>query len=250
MPIIRSQFTFEKNRLEFTQIPNNWLRDQRLSLRSIGLLAQLLSHKPGWSLTVASLAKINNCGVHSITVAIQELEDAGYLSKSQQKDDKGRFDKVLWFTQDPNDPVSDYPLSDIPTSDSPTSDNQTLKNTKTKNTNVKNTKHEQFDLFWSQYPRRVGKASARKAFMLVVDDYGDDILAGVQRLAGDPNLPPTEFIPYPATWLNREGWDDEPYPKREQKPWEKPAELPTVDWRKWYCDRDDHTFCDHETKEK
>ena len=40
------------------------------------------------------------------------------------------------------------------------------------------------------------------------------MLDGAVRLASDPNLPETQFIPYPSTWLNREGWNDEPYPDK------------------------------------
>jgi hypothetical protein len=70
-----------------------------------------------------------------------------------------------------------------------------------------------FDSFWHEYPRKVGKESARKAFMKAAKDTSvDDIVAGAVRLGQDPNLPDPQYIPYPATWLNRGGWDDEPYP--------------------------------------
>lgn len=208
MPIIRRQFDFERK--EFTQIPNAWLRDERLSLKSKGLLAQILSHSVGWSMTVAALGKANNCGYHAITASIQELESAGYLKRTQTKDDKGRFAEVLWFTTDPNSPMSENPMSDNPMSENPT-----LKKTKEKNTKEKNTNADVFDQFWGLYPRKVGKASARKAFgQLHIGDRAK-AMHGVLRLKNDPNLPPTQYVPHPATWLNREGWEDEPYPKRE-----------------------------------
>lgn len=237
MPIIRRELDFERR--QFTQIPNSWLRDENLSLKAKGLLAQLLSHQVGWSMTIGTLAKTNRCGRDMITSAIQELEIFGYLKRMQQKDDKGRFGEMLWFTTSPDDPVTGFP-----TSDSPTPDNPTLKKTKEKKTKEKNTNLDVFDQFWSLYPRKAGKASARKAFSQLDPDQITDVMVGVERLRNDPNLPPAQYIPHPATWLNREGWEDDPYPKREQKPGEKAAEGPIPRaWVKSLHDEDDHTFC-------
>lgn len=72
-----------------------------------------------------------------------------------------------------------------------------------------------FNEFWTNYPRKVGKASARKAFAKAVLRCDPNIIiTAAAALADDPNLPETKFIPHPATWLNRDGWDDEPYPER------------------------------------
>jgi hypothetical protein len=40
------------------------------------------------------------------------------------------------------------------------------------------------------------------------------IVAAAHRIANDPNLPEPQFIPHPATWLDRAGWEDAPYPDR------------------------------------
>ena len=208
MPIIRSQLDFEKR--EFTQIPNSWVRDQRLSLKSKGLLTQLLSHTPGWKMTISSLAKANNCGYHTIASAIQELETAGYLKRVQKKSDNGQFGEMIWFTVSPGEPFVENP-----TSENPTPDNHLHKKTKEKKTKEKNTNTSAFDEFWGLYPRKAGKASARKSFDLLSDESRTQAMEGVRRLLEDPNLPPTQYIPHPATWLNREGWEDEAHPVRE-----------------------------------
>lgn len=100
MPLIRGHHSFDE---KFTQIPNDWLRDPRLSLKAIGLLAQLMSHTPGWKLSIRSLARANGVGISTIKSAVQELEQFGYLSRSekQQKDDEGKFSDYVWTTQDP-----------------------------------------------------------------------------------------------------------------------------------------------------
>lgn len=72
-----------------------------------------------------------------------------------------------------------------------------------------------FAQFWDWYPRKVGKPDAAKAYEKAVKKHGEQvIIAGVERLRLDPNLPEKSFIPHPATWLNREGWTDEPFPAR------------------------------------
>jgi hypothetical protein len=72
-----------------------------------------------------------------------------------------------------------------------------------------------FDNFWEHYPRKVGKEAARKAFLKAAKDVSPDVIvSGAVSLGADPNLPEPQYIPYPATWLNRGGWDDEPYPSK------------------------------------
>ena len=80
--------------------------------------------------------------------------------------------------------------------------------------------HE-FDEFWKRYPRRTGKEAAKKSFVKQFKKHGQVIFDGLDRMVNDPNLPSKSFIPYPATWLNRGGWDDEPYPPRVLSPEER-----------------------------
>jgi hypothetical protein len=78
-----------------------------------------------------------------------------------------------------------------------------------------------FDDFWEHYPRKVGKDDARKAWDKAVKIKKVEpavIVAGAERLRDDPNLPTKQWIPHPATWLTRGGWDDEPYPEPEPSP--------------------------------
>jgi hypothetical protein len=201
MPIIRGKHQFDD---QFTQIPNAWLRDKRLSLKAIGLLAQLLSHSPGWSISIAQLARHNDCGLDLIRNAVKELETCGYLERSQKRVDN-KFAEAIWRTKDP---------SGFPSSAFPSSGNPTPKNNNDKNNNLKKY-GDWFDEFWDAYPRKIGKATAEKAFLKLGED-GALALAGARRLANDPNLPPAQYIPHPTTWLNRAGWQDEPYAPREK----------------------------------
>jgi hypothetical protein len=73
-----------------------------------------------------------------------------------------------------------------------------------------------FNEFYRVYPRHVGKGAAMKAWAKAVKIASpEEIIAGACRLANDPNLPEQQYVPHPATWLNRIGWEDEPCPCRK-----------------------------------
>jgi len=111
MPLIRGHHTFDDH---FTQIPNDWVRDSRLSLKAIGLLTQLMSHSPGWNMSLSSLARFNKTGVDTIKTAVKELETYGYLKRSmtQEHNPDGTFADFIWTTADPfQNPATALPVS-------------------------------------------------------------------------------------------------------------------------------------------
>jgi biotin operon repressor len=206
MPLIRGHHSFDDH---FTQIPNDWLRDKRISLGAKGLLAQLLSHSPGWRISQESLGRDNGVGRDAIRTLINELLEAGYLMRSEERErgEKGYLGGYTYTTQDP-------------TQDNPTQDNPLLKKTITKNNNLKNNERiysdSEFDSFWSYYPKKVDKGAALRAFKRAVKKQdADSVIAGARAYAEDPNLPEKQFIKNPATWLNAEAWNNGPLPKRK-----------------------------------
>ena len=70
-----------------------------------------------------------------------------------------------------------------------------------------------FDIFWQTYPNKVGKENARKAWSKIKPDAElfDKIIKKVEELkvCDDWTKNGGQYIPHPATWLNRGGWDDE-----------------------------------------
>ena len=223
MPLVRGTHKFDNH---FTQIPNAWLRDSGLSYKARGILAELLSHAKGFTVSRDRMARMSKEGKDAISSGIAELEAHGYLRREQTRLPNGTLGPTLWVTQDPTGPVNTAvePLADYPAAVDPAAVDPHSKNNEVKNNNVKNTKlleslENDFEKFWDIYPRRVARADAHRAFSKHYEKHGSKILEGAKRLAADPNAPADKkFIPYPATWLNREGWDDEPYPPRERTP--------------------------------
>lgn len=69
-----------------------------------------------------------------------------------------------------------------------------------------------FNQFWELYPRKVGKGEARRKFAKVIKQVNlEVILAAVkrQRESRQWSKDNGQFVPYPATWLNQERWEDE-----------------------------------------
>ena len=75
-------------------------------------------------------------------------------------------------------------------------------------------KMSDFDTFWSRYPRKVGKGTARKAWVKALTKAtAEQIIAGLEsqlyHLQAQYRGPGEDFRPHPSTWLNGERWDDE-----------------------------------------
>jgi hypothetical protein len=68
---------------------------------------------------------------------------------------------------------------------------------------------EDFDKFWEAYPRKIAKGDARKAWTQTqkIRPELDFILRAIEAQKETWENP--KFIPYPATWLRAERWDDE-----------------------------------------
>lgn len=66
-----------------------------------------------------------------------------------------------------------------------------------------------FDTFWKQYPRKIAKDNARKAWLKIKPD--EDL---VQKILTAVKTHKTfkveeQFIPHAASWLNQNRWEDE-----------------------------------------
>jgi len=122
-------FRVEKNS-GYTVMSNHHLRNRALSLKAKGLLSQMLSLPEDWDYTLQGLARINRESIDAIRQAIRELEQAGYIQRSRERDEKGRLrgaDYVIFELPQPI-PASVSPTLENPTLENPTQENPTLEN--------------------------------------------------------------------------------------------------------------------------
>ena len=133
-------FRVERNK-GYTVMSNHHLRNKELSLKAKGLLSQMLSLPEDWDYTLKGLSLINREKIDAIREAIKELERAGYIVRSRERDEKGRLrgtDYVI-FEQPQTSPVSDLPTLDNPTLEKPTQEKPTLENPTQLNKDIQRT---------------------------------------------------------------------------------------------------------------
>ena len=119
-------FRVERNK-GYTVMSNHHLRNKELSLKAKGLLSQMLSLPEDWDYTLKGLSLINREKIDAIREAIKELERAGYIVRSRERDEKGclRGADYVIFEQ-PQPPTPDLPTLENPTLDNPMQEKPTL----------------------------------------------------------------------------------------------------------------------------
>lgn len=86
-------FRVEKTK-DFTVMSNHHLRNAKLSLKAKGLLSLMLSLPEDWDYTTKGLACICKDGVDSITTALKELEQHGYLTRQRLRYENGQLGDI------------------------------------------------------------------------------------------------------------------------------------------------------------
>ena len=125
-------FRVERN-TGYTVMSNHHLRNKELSLKAKGLLSQMLSLPEDWDYTLAGLSHINREKIDAIREAVKELEKAGYIVRSRERDEKGRLrgaDYIIYEQPQPREPeaatsVGQPPILDLPALENPTLENPT-----------------------------------------------------------------------------------------------------------------------------
>ena len=121
-------FRVEKNK-GYTVMSNHHLRNKELSLKAKGLLSQMLSLPEDWDYTLAGLSLINRESIDAIRTAVWELEKAGYITRRQGRDEKGKMTAIEYtIYEQPQPPALENPTADKPILENPIPDNPTLEN--------------------------------------------------------------------------------------------------------------------------
>ena len=131
----------------YTVMANFHLKDQKLSLKAVGLLSKMLSFNDGWQFSTRGLAAICKEGPDAILSALRELEEHGYLVRHRQRDAKGRMCNTIFEIYEQPQPVPPHrenphmenPCVDNPDVDNPHGDNPAQLNTNQVITNEQST---------------------------------------------------------------------------------------------------------------
>ena len=199
----------------FSIIPH-WVLFSNVSAQAIRLYCVLRKYADNETLdaypsrqTLANKMQVDS--TKTVDRAIKELLDIGALTVSRRLKDNGEFDSNLYTLMSlPSDTgVSTYPQ------ESPTNYNHITKTKLTRtNKDISPFFEQDFEEFWQAYPRKVGKAQAKRAFAKALEKTSlQQILSGICNLIYDD----IKFCPHPTTWLNSERWNDEPAPRAMNK---------------------------------
>ena len=89
MPVFRVEKTSS-----YTVMSNHHLCNPDLTLKAKGLLSLMLSLPENWDYTLKGLSCICRENVDAIRTAVWDLEKAGYITRRQGRDEKGKMTAI------------------------------------------------------------------------------------------------------------------------------------------------------------
>ena len=119
--VVMAVFRVEKN-ANYTTMCNYHLRDRNLSLKAKGLLSLFLSLPDEWHYSTRGVAAICKEGVDSVNSTLRELEEYGYLTRSQKRLENGRMGEIEYVIYEMPDgavPDADFPGTGSPYTENP-----------------------------------------------------------------------------------------------------------------------------------
>ena len=121
-------------------------------------------------------------------------------------------------------------------------DNTRQDNTRQDKATKKQSISQKFGIFWKAYPKKKSKGQAEKAFYKINPDEQllATMLATIERAtkSADWLEENGRYIPYPVTWLNAKGWEDE-FPSKKGEPDDRIIREQTQGRRPWTYFRGD-----------
>lgn len=129
-----------KTQGNYTIVSNGILKNQSLSLKDRGLIITLLSLPDNWAFTINGLSKIIPDGKDSIKNSLKHLEELGYVSKTQNRSEVGKYGNiVIEVHETPILPIVEKPLTENPLTGKPLTGKPVPENLSQYNNNKYNT---------------------------------------------------------------------------------------------------------------
>ena len=210
---------------------NNSRATGRAKLVLLGI-ANHLGDQGAWP-SISTLARYANASERSVKRDIQELIELGELKVELQNAPTNHQYKtnLYWITirsgvTDSASGVTDW----VSRGDSSGKSGVTPVGTQNIIRTIKEPSLETsdygFDTFWNLYPKKVAKADALKAWKQATKKKTADELIGLVKAYSESKLPDQQYIPYPASWLNKGLY--------ESVEIETPKQLPKLRIGKWH----------------
>ena len=209
MGVRRTELPFEG---QFTQIPNAWVRDERLSRKARGVLTEIMSHRVGWHVSVNGLVKAGPEGRDAIKAALVELKDAGYLQVSQSRGEGGRWNEVEYELSDPSTADGFSVTGGSAANGSAASGQSAPKKNISREDHQEELLSELLEILWLIWPgsrRSTRKVVERSLRTAIKSADGPTLIEAAKKHADVWSTWPAseiQFVPLLSTWLNQERW--------------------------------------------
>lgn len=139
---------FKKKKVYFSQISNNALRNETLTLKAKGLYSLIQSYLTLEDFTLYKTFLEKKCkeGKKAFESAWKELKESGYLVQERNKDENGHFYWTYDLLDDVNHTPKDHAYKNHTTQKVPYGKGGIYNNTKLNNTDLNNTKEKNTNL--------------------------------------------------------------------------------------------------------
>lgn len=213
----------KRHKPPFLMIPTKAIEDIQLTpslLMVLGAIIWFHRMKDGkCTASNAYIAEVANCTEGTARNAISKLNLLGYITCFYEKSDKKTRTKIL-----ANIPLDSYEVSsdsERVSSDSDTGvisqlhevSSDSEQNENNINENINENVTTSFNTFWTNYPRKVGKAKCEQWWNKHApnSELSDKIIDSVEKYKQSSQWKRDngEYIPHPYTFLNQRRWEDE-----------------------------------------
>ena len=201
--------------LRFSIVPE-WVLDSDLSDKALRIYVVLARYADSETLecfpSLPTIAKRARCSKSSVIRALDDLEKHQAIVRRRRVGEKG-FQSTVYVVRrqlhSATSPSVTHDTTLVSPVDHPSVTHDTLTITTEREPSERDI-NTAFAAFWDAYPRKRDKGHARKAFEKALKKTSfENILTAVERYKAHEAGNGTQYIAYPATWLNGERWDDD-----------------------------------------
>lgn len=190
----------------------NWAWDQKglTPHQKLVLLALANRHNPdvGCFPSLNKLVEDVEFSKSTVQRSIQKLQELGFIRVEEKHRDNGSQTSNRYYLnfEEGVRETTPHSQSDYP----PVSERLPHKQVRDKQVSLID--NNLFEKFYQNYPRRIGKIAAEKAWEKAVKKVDPNILVTSAEIYANHvkgSQLQIKFVPHPATWLNQGRWEDE-----------------------------------------
>lgn len=207
----------------FGVAPNELLNDSSISLKAKGLYVYMQSKPDDWVFSLDRICSQNKDGKASVRNSINELCDAGFLSKERlNKEEGGTI--YLYKLTDPSFENRTFENATMGKSNVRKSNDLVIKNNSKKEIIETKIVDDRFEKFWNLYGKDIQKDKCYSEWKFINTIDKDKILNTLPNYIA--STPEVQYRRHPITYLRNKGWLDEVIIPKSQNPFSEAKDSP------------------------